>query len=302
MKITILGNNSAIPAHGRNPSAQIVEIKDHLLLLDCGEGTQMQLMKYGIKRSKIQHIFISHLHGDHYFGLIGLINSLGLLGRTDPLHIHCPEKLPKIIKLQLDACGSIMPFDLIFQTIKDEGENRLIVENGLYSVSCFPVDHRIPTHGFVITEKSSGRKIVPEACREYNIPQAFYNKLKLGEDYTRKDGLLVKNEWVTEVGKADKVYAYCADTKYTLSFLQVIKNADAIYHESTYLDAESDLANMRYHTTARQAAMLAEEAEVKMLLLGHYSSRYKNIEEFEVEAKAIFTNTRATYEGLSVEL
>lgn len=302
MKITILGNNSAIPAHGRNPSAQIVEIKDQLFLLDCGEGTQMQLMKYGVKRSKIQHIFISHLHGDHYFGLIGLINSLGLLGRTDPLHIHCPEKLPKIIKLQLDACSSIMPFELIFQTIKDEGETRVLVDNSLYTVSSFPVDHRIPTHGFVITEKSSGRKIVPEACREYQIPQAFYNRLKQGEDYERKDGLLVKNEWVTETGKGDKVYAYCADTKYTEAFIGFIKNADAIYHESTYLDSESDLANMRYHTTARQAALLAEAAAVKLLLLGHYSSRYKNIEEFEIEAKAVFVNTRATYEGLTIEL
>lgn len=302
MKVTILGNNSAIPAHGRNPSAQIVEVKDHLLLLDCGEGTQMQFIKYGIKRSKIQHICISHLHGDHYFGLIGLINSLGLLGRTDPLHIYCPEKLPAIIQLQLDACSSMMPYEIIFHTISDEGEYKLIVDTPSYSISCFPVDHRIPTHGFLVREKSSGRKIVPEACREYQIPQSFYYRLKQGEDYLRKDGTLVQNEWVTETGKPDKVYAYCADTRYTESFAAYIRGADMVYHESTYLDAENDLANMRYHSTAKQAAQLALVAEIKQLLLGHYSSRYKNIEEFEAEAKAVFVNTRATFEGMSIEL
>lgn len=302
MKIVILGNNSAIPAHGRNPSAQVVEIKDQLILLDCGEGTQMQMIKYAIKRSKIHHILISHLHGDHYFGLIGLVNSFGLLGRTDTLNIYCPEQLPQIIKLQLDASGTILPFEIIFHIIEDIGERKLLVETASFNISCFPVDHRIATHGFLIKEKSKGRKLNLEACREYEVPQIFYKRLQAGEDYLCKDNFWVKNEWVTFDGDDDKVYAYCADTKYTLSFLEDIMNADLIYHESTYLDTEADLAALRYHTTAAQAAKLAIAANVKHLMLGHYSSRYKEIADFENEAKLSFPNTVASYEGMEFVL
>ncbi len=298
MKIIILGNNSAIPAHGRNPSAQVVEIKDQLLLLDCGEGTQMQMIKYAIKRSKIHHILISHLHGDHYFGLIGLINSFGLLGRTDPLNIYCPELLPEIIQLQLSASGTVLPFEIHFHIIADVGERRLLVDTASFSIACFPVDHRIATHGFLIKEKSKGRQLNLEACREFEVPQMFYKRLQAGEDYLRKDNFWVKNEWVTMNGKDDKVYAYCADTKFTLSFVEDIMNADLIYHESTYLDAEADLAALRYHTTAAQAAKLAIAANAKHLMLGHYSSRYKEISDFEEEAKQSFVNTVASFEGM----
>lgn len=298
MKITILGNNSAIPAHGRNPSAQVVEIKDQLILLDCGEGTQMQMIKYGIKRSKIHHIFISHLHGDHYFGLIGLINSFGLLGRTDPLNIYCPEALPDIIRLQFEASSSSMPYEIHFHTLNDDGERRTIVDLPSFSVSCFPVEHRIATHGFLIKEKSKGRQLDVAACREYEVPQIFYKRLQAGQDYLRKDHFLVQNEWVTEDGPGDRSYAYCADTRFTLSFLEDIRNVDVMYHESTYLDTEADLAALRYHTTAAQAGKLAKEADAKQLLLGHYSSRYKDILAFEQEAKLNFANTIASFEGL----
>lgn len=302
MKITILGNNSAIPAHGRNPSAQIVEIKDLLLLIDCGEGTQMQMIKYGIKRSKIRYILISHLHGDHYFGLIGLINSFGLLGRTDPLHIYCPELLPAIIQAQLDASSAHLPYELHFHTISDAGERKVLVDNNVFSISCFPVEHRIATHGFVITEKAKARKLDIEACRKYEIPQYFYKRLQAGGDYEQKDGTLVSNETVTLPGSGDKVYAYCADTRYTLSFVEDVRGADLIYHESTYLDADVDLAILRYHTTAVQAAALAKAADAKQLMLGHYSSRYKEIEAFEAEAKRVFPNTVASFEGLEIHV
>lgn len=298
MKITILGNNSAIPAHGRYPSAQVIEIKDQLLLLDCGEGTQMQMIKYGIKRSKIHHIFISHLHGDHYFGLIGLINSFGLLGRTDPLHLYGPEMLQSIIELQLNACSAQLPYELIFHPISDEGERRALVENNNFSVNCFPVDHRIPTHGFCIKEKSRSKKLNLAAIRDYEIPQYFYKRLQAGEDYINKEGIPILNEWLTFEGTGDKIYAYCADTRYTESFLEDISGAQVIYHESTYLESESDLAALRYHATAAQAAKLATEAGAKKLLLGHYSSRYKEIQAFELEAQQIFADSLATFEGL----
>jgi ribonuclease Z len=299
LKITILGNNSAIPAHGRYPSAQVVEIKDQLLLLDCGEGTQMQLIKYAIKRSKIHHIFISHLHGDHYFGLIGLINSFGLLGRTDPLHIYGPELLQAIIELQLSACSAQLPFELIFHAISDSGERRTLVANDSFSVHCFPVDHRIATHGFCIKEQSKGKKLNLEAIRAYGVPQYFYKRLQAGEDYTNKEGEIIRNEWLTFEGVGDKMYAYCADTRYTEAFLEDIKGAQVIYHESTYLESEADLAFMRYHATAAQAAKLADAAGARQLLLGHYSSRYKEIAAFEVEARQYFADSLATYEGLA---
>ncbi|HRP88930.1 MAG TPA: ribonuclease Z [Edaphocola sp.] len=301
MEITILGNNSAIPSHGRNPTAQTVAIRDHLLLLDCGEGTQMQMIKYSIKRSKIGHIFISHLHGDHFFGLIGLINSFGLLGRTDPLHIFCPEALPEIIQLQLDAAKGRMPFEIIFYPIKDSGERRILVDHKDFKVSCFPVNHKIPTHGFLIHEKRKPRQLNIKVCLELNVPKSYYGKLQDGEDYLKEDGTTIKNELLTLEGKGDKTYAFCADTIFTDSFIEDIKHANYIYHESTYLESEKLLATQRYHSTASQAAQIALKAQVGHLLLGHYSSRYLNISEFESQARVIFPNTIATKEGDKIE-
>ena len=302
MKITILGNNSALPAHDRHPSAQIIDIHNELILVDCGEGTQMQMNKYGIKRNKIHHIFISHLHGDHYFGLIGLINSLGLLNRSEPLHIYGPEKLFAIITLQLEACNSVMPYPLHFHPIADAGEVRTLLETEHFLIRCFPVEHRIPTHGFLFVEKEGHRKLVVGACAQHQVPTNYFKKLKEGQDYLRADGVLVKNEWVTEPGRGTKTYAYCADTKFTLSFVEHIKAADCIYHESTYLDADSDLATLRFHSTAKQAALLAAQAGVGRLLLGHYSTRYRSIAEFEEEAKAFFEQSVATDEGMNIDV
>lgn len=302
MRLTILGNNSAIPSHGRNPSAQVVEVKDQLLLLDCGEGTQMQLIKYGIKRSKIHHIFISHLHGDHYFGLIGLITSFALLGRTDPLHVYGPAQLGQIINVQLDACHAQLPFPLHFFSLSDAGERTRLIETASFSVTSFPVEHRIPTHGFLIRAKNPRRKINPDACSQYEIPRNFYKHLQAGMDFRSESGAIISNELLTFEGNKDKTYAYCADTRYTLSFLNDVLEADVLYHESTYLDAEVDLANMRYHATARQAAELALQAGARQLVLGHYSSRYKDIALFENEARQIFPHSIASYEGMVIDI
>lgn len=298
IKVTILGNNSAIPAYGRHPTAQIVEMRDQLFLMDCGEGTQIQLQRFNIRNRRINHVFISHLHGDHYFGLIGLITSMGLLNRTAPLHIFGPEGLQDIIDLHFSVSGAQLPYELVFTPIFP-GQVGLLLESDHYSVKCFPVEHRIPCHGFVFTLKNQGRKIIPEQCEAYDIPTAFYNALKKGDDYLRADGFLVKNEWVTSSAPPEKKYAYCADTRFTDSFIPYIKDVDLVYHESTYLKDNEVKATERFHSTAEQAAKVALLSNAKKLLLGHYSSRYRDLEAFVLEASAIFPQVEISIEGMT---
>jgi ribonuclease Z len=301
IKLTILGNNSAIPGNDRHPTAQIIDIHDQQFLADCGEGTQIQMQRYNIRRKRINYIFISHLHGDHYFGLIGLLTSMGLMGRVNPLYVFGPPALKDIIDLHLAVANTVLPFELHFKALK-EGEAELLVDTPHFKVQSFPTEHRIPCHGFLFTAKNNGRKIIPEKCREYEVPSAFYRYLKEGSDYTRKDGVEVKNEWVTEAGPKEKKYAYCADTKYTLSFLEYIKGADAIYHESTYLHDLKERAEERFHTTAQQAAELALKAQVGRLFLGHFSSKYVELDGFYEEASKVFANVEVTGEGVSYEI
>lgn len=296
MRLTILGNNSALPAHGRHPTAQVLEIKEQLFLIDCGEGTQEQMQRYNIRRRRINHIFISHLHGDHYFGLIGLLTSMGLSGRMAPLSVYGPPALKDIIALQLNVADIQLPYTFSFKAIMPGVSETLIDTPGI-TVSCFPVEHRIPCSGFLFESYVPGRKLLPEKCKEFGIPAAFYPYLKKGEDYQRRDGVIVSNHLVTEPPAPSKKYAYCADTLYTKSFLEKIEGVDVLYHETTYLDHLQNKAKERYHSTANQAALLAKEAKVKRLLIGHYSSKYENILDFEDEAKAIFPDTTATQEG-----
>lgn len=301
IKVTILGNNSALPAFGRHPTAQVVAIQEQLFLVDCGEGTQIQLQQFNIRRKRIHYIFISHLHGDHYFGLIGLLSSMALMGRTVPLHIFGPAALKDIIDLQLRVANTTLPYTLHFTAIAEQ-ESKILVDTPHYSVHCFPVMHRISCHGFLFTRKHDPLKLIPEACREYEIPTSFYNRLKKGEDYERRDGLLVRNEWVTAPAPPSKRYAYCADTLYTESFLQHIQGVDMLYHESTYLEDNREKATMRFHSTAAQAATLARKAGVGRLLLGHFSSKYQDLEAFHLEAHAIFPQTTVTTEGCTYEI
>lgn len=300
MKVTILGNNSALPAFGRHPTAQIVSVYGNDIMLDCGEGAQIQLQRYGFKWRKIQHIFISHLHGDHYFGLPGLINSMSLLGRTLPLHLYAPPALQPILQQMLDVADTVLAYDFHFHPIPEDGG--LLVETNAFKVSCFPVEHKISCHGFLIERKTKGRKLFPEKCSEYQVPSYYYDKLKQGADYERKDGSVVKNEWVTDDGPSIKRYAYCADTIFTESFLPHIQGADTIYHECTYLEADAHKAHDRYHSTAAQAAQIALKANAKQLLLGHYSSKYRDLNAFREEAAAIFPNVHATVEGAAYEI
>ena len=301
MKVTILGNNSALPAYGRNPTSQAVTIDGDTLLIDCGEATQIQMQRYGIKWRKMEHIFISHLHGDHYFGLPGLINSMGLLGRNLPLHLYAAKPLEGILQQMTEVADTNLPFELHFHALK-ENESAVLVDNTHFKVISFPVEHRVACHGFLVEKKNRGRKIISEKCREFEIPSYFYERLKHGEDYERADGFVVKNEWVTDQPPQTKKYAYCADTIFTESFLPFIKNVDTIYHESTYLEEDAERATLRFHSTAKQAATIAQKANAQQLLLGHFSSRYRDLSLFEKEAKTIFPNSFIAGEGMEFEV
>ncbi|HET9055225.1 MAG TPA: ribonuclease Z [Chitinophagaceae bacterium] len=294
--ITILGNNSALPAHERHPSAQVLTTSEHLLLFDCGEGTQMQLSRYKVRRSKINYIFISHMHGDHYFGLPGLLNSMGLQGRTQELHLFIPEKLKEILDLQFEAANAELPFKLNYHFLQEEG---VIVDEKRFQVSCFRVRHRIECWGFLFKQKKHPRKILPDKCHNYQIPSSFYERLQEGEDYKNKDGTIVKNDWVTSEATAPKSYAYCGDTIYDEGLITKIKNVTLLFHEATYLHEWEEKAASRFHSTSKQAAMIAKQANVKKLLIGHFSSKYETLDAFEKEAKEIFENSELALEGVT---
>lgn len=294
--VTILGNNSAIPAYGRFPTSQLVTLNDKQFLIDCGEGTQMQLSKYKIRRSKINHIFISHLHGDHYFGLVGLISSMGLLGRETDLHVYAPAALKRIIELQFIAANTTLPFKLHFHTLEQEG---IIVEEEKFSIACFKVQHSIECWGFIFSEKKMPRKIDKEKVLAYQIPNSYYNKLKEGLDYKTKEGEIIKNDLLTVQNSSIKSYAYCADTIFYEPIIDKIKNATLLYHETTYLKNLTDKAHLRYHSTTHQAATIAQRSNVQKLIIGHFSSKYEQLDNFLAEAKEIFNQTELAIEGVT---
>lgn len=293
--VTILGNNSAVPAFDRHPTSQVVTHDGTNYLVDCGEGTQIQLIKYKIRRSKISHIFISHLHGDHYFGLIGLLNTLGLLSHQQELHVYGPNPLKDIIELQLKVAYTQLSFALHLHTISGPCT---LVDTDKITIKCFPVNHRVECYGFSFEEKKPSRKLLPEKAIEHEIPAIFYERLKAGEDYTTKEGVTIKNEWVTEPAEKGKSYAFCADTKYDEAILQHIAGFDMIYHETTYLDNLRERAIERFHSTSKQAAEIAQKAGIKKLLIGHFSSKYDTLDEFEKEAREVFVNTELALEGV----
>jgi ribonuclease Z len=296
LAVTILGNNSALPAFDRHPTAQVVTMDEHLFLVDCGEGTQMQMAKYRVRRSRIHHIFISHLHGDHYFGLIGLITSMGLLGREHDLHLHAPAPLKEMIDLQLKVADTSLPFKLHFHSLKEEG---VIVNQEKFRVSSFKVSHRIPCWGFRFEEVKAPRRVNPDKAIELGVPAAFFDRLKKGEDYTTREGTLVKNEWVTIAAPKARSYAYSADTMYDERIIDKVKGADTLYHETTYLKDLADRAAKRFHCTTEQAATIALKAGVGRLLIGHFSSKYDVLNDFEREAKEVFLNSELALEGVT---
>lgn len=298
LAVTILGNNSAIPAFDRHPTAQVVTLNEQLFLVDCGEGTQMQIARYRIRRSRINHIFISHLHGDHYFGLIGLLTSMGLLGREQELHLYAPAPLKAIIDLQLKAADTALPFELHFHPLQ-EG---ILIKNDKFEVSCFNVYHRIDCWGFIFREVKLPRKINAEKASHYQIPVSFYDRLRMGEDYQPDHKPAVANELVTVPNTPAKSYAYSADTLFNETIAAKVKGVDMLYHEATYLKDLEARAASRFHSTTVQAAAIAREAGVKRLLLGHFSSKYETLDSFESEARDVFTNTDIALEGVTYRI
>jgi len=299
LAVTILGNNSALPAFDRHPTAQVVTMEDQIFLVDCGEGTQMQMAKYKIRRSKINYIFISHLHGDHYFGLIGLLTSMGLLGRTQELHVFAPSPLEDIIGLQLKVADIQLSYPLQFHPLTAEG---VILREAKFEVSCFPVVHRIECWGFRFREIRPFRRVNPEKARQMEVPSSFFDRLKWGESYLRKDGVLIENQAVTEPATKARSYAYCADTLFDERIAEYVKGVDLLYHETTYLRDLSDQAGKRFHSTTEQAANIARLAGVQRLLIGHFSSKYEKLQVFEQEARDIFSNTDLALEGVTYRI
>lgn len=294
--VTILGNNSALPAFDRHPTAQVVTMDDQLFLVDCGEGTQVQLSRYKIRWGRINYIFISHLHGDHYFGLPGLVNSMGLLSREQELHIFAPAELEQIILLQLKAANATLNYPLIFHAIEQEGE---LVRTERSRVSCFPTKHRIPCWGFRFDEIRQPRRVNPEKAIARGVPATFFDELKTGADYISTDGKLVLNADVTEATPKPKSYAYSADTIYDEEIIPKVEGVDLLYHETTYLKEMDYRAAARFHSTTHQAARIAKKAGAGRLLIGHFSSKYEKLDIFQQEAREVFADTHLALEGVT---
>jgi len=298
MNLTILGCHSATPRASAHPTAQVLEMKGHLFLIDCGEGTQVQLRKLKVKFSRIRHIFISHLHGDHFFGLVGLISTFRLLGREADLHIYGPEGIKEAIVLQLKLGNSWTNYNLIFHELSSKSPETLF-EDEKVSVETVPLDHRVYTNGFLFREKPGERKLNLDAAVKSRIDNSYFSKIKQGYDVENRDGLLVKNETVSHPPDAPVTYAYCSDTAYFPSIVEQIKGATVLYHESTFLESHQHLAEATKHSTAKEAAVIAKKAEVGTLILGHYSGRYKDLEDFRREAQEVFDKVELAEDGIS---
>ena len=299
--ITILGCSSAIPTQERNPSGQVINYHDRLYLIDCGEGTQLQLRKYLNRIQRLHAIFISHLHGDHFFGLVGLISSLHLLGRNRELHVYGPEGLEEIIKLQLFYSHTELAYDLIFHKTNPE-VSELIYEDEDIQVITIPLEHRIPTHGFLFKERPGLRKIKPDVVLSEEIPYQAYDSIKKGHDFVMPDGTVRSNASLSIAPPPPRSYAYCSDTRYTEAILPLIQGVDILYHEATFLNDLSEQAQLKFHSTAGQAARIAQLAGVKKLIIGHYSARYDNTVPLLLEAQAIFKETELAYDGLTLTI
>ena len=296
MKLSILGCYSATPRIIAHTTSQVLEMRGHLFLIDCGEGTQVELRRHKIKFNQIKHVFISHLHGDHYFGLVGLISTFRLLTRETDLHIYGPKGLKELITLQMKLADSWTNFKLIFHELSSK-TSELIFEDDKVSVHTIPLDHRIYTNGFLFKEKPFERKLDIDKAEALQIDKAYYRKLKQGDDVVNEQGELISNATVTFEGHEPKSYAFCSDTAYKEAIVPLIKDVDVLYHESTFLDAHAHLCVRTKHSTAKQAATIALKANVKTLILGHYSTRYGGLEGFKTEAETVFKKVLLADDG-----
>ncbi|MFA7615238.1 MAG: ribonuclease Z [Weeksellaceae bacterium] len=291
LKLTILGYNSAVPKRKVAPTAQLLEVESRMFLIDCGEGTQVQLRKAKARFSRINHIFISHLHGDHVFGLIGLISSFQLLGRETPLHIFGPKGIQDFIMNQLRHTESRCTYELFFTEL-DQTESVKIYEDEKVEVFTIPLQHRIYTNGYLFREKPKLRKLNIDAIHSFpEIEICDYENLRRGRDFKLENGKLIPNSDLTFDPPKTQSYAFCSDTRYWPEIVPIIKGADLLYHESTFLSDLQEMADRTAHSTAREAAMIARDAEVGQLILGHFSNRYEDLSVFLDEAKPVFENT-----------
>ncbi len=297
IKLTILGCHSATPRANAFPTSQYLEINNRHFLIDCGEGTQQQMRKYKVGFTKINHIFISHLHGDHFYGLIGLLSTYGILSREKELHIYGPKGIKEVTLLQLKVSKSHANYPIIFHELNSK-ESELIFEDDKVSVKTIPLKHRVYTNGYLFTEKEKPLKLHIDNIKQYKeIDRADYNNIKAGKDITLSTGEIISNSELTLPPKQPLSFAFCSDTVYKPDIVPIIKDADLLYHEATFLNDKEDLARKTKHTTSKQAAQIAKDANVNQLILGHYSGRYKDISLFKKEAKEIFDKTELAEPG-----
>jgi len=298
-KLTILGSNSAVPLKNRNPSSQLLNVNERFFLIDCGENTQVQLRKNGLSFQRIHHVFISHLHGDHYYGLIGLINSMHLLGRKKELHIYAHEPLKEIINLQLHAASIDLSFPLFFHTLSYESES-ILYQDDVITVSNIILDHTIKCSGFIFTEKKYKRKIDKSKIEKYSIHHDHYVSLMNGENYSF-EGVIIANEKLTKKPKDFHSYAFCSDTIFLPHLAEKLKKVDVLYHETTFANGLESRASETGHSTTAQAAKIAKLSKMKLLITGHYSRRYIDLNILLDETKEIFSNSMLSYSGMSID-
>lgn len=295
-ELTILGSNSALPTSNRYPTAQVLDVPGRCFLIDCGEGTQIQLRRNKINFSKLRNIFISHLHGDHYYGLIGLLSTMNLMGIKHDIHIYAHSELKRLIEAQLDFIRGEMTITPVFHPLNLKKPQKIFDSKNTEVIS-FPVKHSVPTCGFLFREKPKAANIKKEMIKTYNIPIAQIKAIKEGADFIADDGTVIPNTTLTIPPRKPKSYAFCTDTAFHPPIADIIRGADVLYHESTFLEELHDLAGKTLHSTARQAAEMAKLAAVKKLIIGHYSARFKDVSLFENEAREVFENTEAAVEG-----
>ncbi|MCS6819051.1 MAG: ribonuclease Z [Chitinophagales bacterium] len=295
-EVTILGSNGAVPAYDRYPSCQVIHYDGKVYMVDCGEGAQFQMNRYNIKRGRLDNIFISHLHGDHFFGLMGLLTTFNLNGRTHPLHIYGPQGLGEIIDTQLKWSRTLLKYEVFYHPLKADVP-RLIYEDEYLEVETIILKHRLPTTGFLFKEKKQTLNIRRDKIEQYNLSIETILKIKAGENLVLEDGTIIPNEELTYQRRAPRSYAYCADTQYNEEMLPQITGVDLLYHEATFTHDQLQRAEETMHCTAKQAAMIAEKANVKQLLIGHFSSRYEDLNVLLEEARQNFESTFLAIEG-----
>jgi ribonuclease Z len=301
MKLTILGSSSALPTSERYPSAQVLNARERLFLIDCGEGTQMQLRANRIRFGKINHVFISHTHGDHVFGLYGLLSTFNLMGRTLPLHLYAPEGYREMLLSHLNDFDIFLNFNIDFTPLSTSRQG-VILDDKTITVTAFSLEHRVPSFGFLFREKPRDRNILKDQIGKYEIPAVRIPAIKKGEDFVTRNGTIIKNDELTVAGPRPLSYAYCSDTRYFKRLAPIVKNVTLLYHEATFDKTLADLAKVTGHSTTLDAARTASEAGAETLLIGHFSARYRDVSPLVNEARELFPRVFPAIDGRSYEV